>query len=310
MVTTVITEAVSSMVGWLENGLDFHVSKDEEGVEGKSVVLVSTASPKASLTSSTKALGMRVVSHARILRIDAYGAGAARQRRTQNARLTKIKKRMPNVQFYKKDGAITSKIAKAGLMPSGLHGVRRVGMPPSRLKAFRTTIGRCLPGKHAGRSLTWRLRFAPVRPDTPLQSRAHRCVGRGSVGLAAGRRGLAQGMETAARGPKWCTAARKPHADVRRRNWECFQDIGDQAHIDNQAHIDSVTKCKAHLSKSEQAKSLVSSGCYGMPWRTRQRRCKAPQGAPSSPVASPRAVDGAHGLVRSSPPRRASGGDR
>ena len=37
-VATVITEAVSSMVGWLENGLDFHVSKDEEGVEGKSVV--------------------------------------------------------------------------------------------------------------------------------------------------------------------------------------------------------------------------------------------------------------------------------
>ena len=53
------------MVGWLENGLDFHVSKDEEGVEGKSVVLVSNASLKAALTSSTKGLGMRVVSHAR-----------------------------------------------------------------------------------------------------------------------------------------------------------------------------------------------------------------------------------------------------
>ena len=63
-VATVITEAVSSMVGWLENGLDFHVSKDEEGVEGKSVVLVANASLKAALTSTTKALGMRVVSHA------------------------------------------------------------------------------------------------------------------------------------------------------------------------------------------------------------------------------------------------------
>ena len=40
-VATVITEALSSMVGWLENWLDFHVSKDEGGVEGKSVVLVS-----------------------------------------------------------------------------------------------------------------------------------------------------------------------------------------------------------------------------------------------------------------------------
>ena len=91
-VATVITEAVGSMVGWLENGLDFHVSKDEEGVEGKSVVLVSNASLKASLTSSTKALGMRVVSHARILGIDAYGAGAARQRRTQKGSLPKSRR--------------------------------------------------------------------------------------------------------------------------------------------------------------------------------------------------------------------------
>ena len=50
------------------------------------------------------------------------------------------------------------------------------------------------------------------------------------------------------RGQKWCTAVRKPHADVWRRVWECFRDIGDEA------HIDSVTKCKARLSKSEQAK--------------------------------------------------------
>ena len=64
---TVITEALNSMVGWLENGLDFHVSKDEEGVEGKSVVLVSNAFLRAALTTSTKALSMRVVSHARIL---------------------------------------------------------------------------------------------------------------------------------------------------------------------------------------------------------------------------------------------------
>ena len=62
-VATVITEAVSSMVGWLENGLDFHVSKDEEGVEGKSVILVSNGALKAALASPMKAIGMRVVSH-------------------------------------------------------------------------------------------------------------------------------------------------------------------------------------------------------------------------------------------------------
>ena len=50
------------------------------------------------------------------------------------------------------------------------------------------------------------------------------------------------------RGPKWCTAARSPHADVWRRIWDCFRDMWDEA------HIDSVTRCKAHLSKAERAK--------------------------------------------------------
>ena len=63
MVTTVIAEAVSSMIVWLDCGLDFHVPKDEEGVEGKSVVLVSNGALKTALASSMKALGMRVVSH-------------------------------------------------------------------------------------------------------------------------------------------------------------------------------------------------------------------------------------------------------
>ena len=94
------------------------------------------------------------------------------------------------------NGAITSKTAKAGLMPSGLHGVRCMGMPPTRLKAFRTTVGRCLPSKHAGRSLTWRL--ARVRPDTHVQSRAHRGMSGGSVGRAAGRCRSAQGLEATA----------------------------------------------------------------------------------------------------------------
>ena len=69
----------------------------------------------------------------------------------------------------------------------------------------------------------------------------------------------------------------------------------------------TTTTTRARLSKSCQHQcgdsvSLVSSCCNGLPRRTCQR-WKAPQGAPSSPVASPRAVHGADGLVRSSPPR-------
>ena len=67
IVANVITEALSSLVAGWKTGWTSHVSKDEKGVEGKSVVLVSNASLKAALTTSTKALGIRVVSHARIL---------------------------------------------------------------------------------------------------------------------------------------------------------------------------------------------------------------------------------------------------
>ena len=48
------------------------------------------------------------------------------------------------------------------------------------------------------------------------------------------------------RGPKGAQQ-RRPHADVWRRIWERFQDIG------NEAHIDSVTKCKAHQVRASQS---------------------------------------------------------
>ena len=156
-VADTISEATSLLIGWLESGLDFHVSKDENGKEGKSVVLASNQTLKEMLAAKVKPLGMRVVSHARLLGVDSFGAGAARRRKTQYGRLDGIKKRIPKVKFFRKYGAVTSKIAKAGFLPSGLHGVRCLGLPPTRVKALRTTIGQCLPGKHAGRSLTWRL---------------------------------------------------------------------------------------------------------------------------------------------------------
>ena len=100
------------------------------------------------------------------------------------------------VKFYKRCGAITSKIAKAGFLPSGLHGVRCVGLPPTRVKAFRTTTGRCLPPYTAFAHMT--TGHARMRPDPRVQDRAHRFVGRGGLGRTAGRRRAAQGVEAAA----------------------------------------------------------------------------------------------------------------
>ena len=132
------------------------------------------------------ALGVRVVSHARIpgrRRLRSRGGEAA-----QNEE---------EVKFNKKYGAITSKIAKAGSCRAGLHGVRCMGMPPTRLKAFRTTVGRCLPGKHAGRSLTWRVAAHECDPINMCRVEPRGMGGR-SLGRTAGRCRSAQGPETAA----------------------------------------------------------------------------------------------------------------
>ena len=174
-----ISEAVSLWTGWLEAGLDFHVSKVEGGAEGKSVVLVSNFALKTVLTAKMKALGMRVVSHARILGVNSFGVGASKRRKTQYRRLVSVKKRMPKVEFFKKCGAITSKIAEAGVIPSGLRSLRCMGLPPTRVKAFRTTIERCLPGKHAWRSRTWRQAAHECDPIHACRVEIQSCTRRG-----------------------------------------------------------------------------------------------------------------------------------
>ena len=60
-VADTITEATSLLMGWLESGLDFHVSKDENGKEGKFVVLASNQTLKAMLAAKVIPLSMRVV---------------------------------------------------------------------------------------------------------------------------------------------------------------------------------------------------------------------------------------------------------
>ena len=57
VVATVITETVSSMMGWLECGSDFHVSKDEEGTERKSLILVSNGAPQSGAGCPGEAVG-------------------------------------------------------------------------------------------------------------------------------------------------------------------------------------------------------------------------------------------------------------
>ena len=170
-VATVITEAVSSVVGWLENGLNFHVSKDEEGVEGKSVVLVSNASLKAALTSSTRALGMPIwlPVQRRILRAEMWALWQA------------IILSEPGTTF----------VSDCATVLSGLE-----------------------------------------------------------------------------RGPKWCTAARRPHADVWGQIWDCFQDIGKPSWTRRAASRPLATNGQMSWPKKERVMTPSSPSCAT---RTMQR---------------------------------------
>ena len=75
---------------WLVNGLDFHVSKDEEGVDLERL----TQSGTDFSNESARREGRLARAHPGRRRVRSG-------RRTQYARLTKVKKRMPKVQFYK-----------------------------------------------------------------------------------------------------------------------------------------------------------------------------------------------------------------
>ena len=84
------------------------------------MVLVSNHALKTVRTAKMKALGMRVLSGRRVCTDTVRMAGLCQE----------------------------DKIAKAVFIPSGLRGLRCMGLPPTRVKAFRTTIGR--------RALAWR----------------------------------------------------------------------------------------------------------------------------------------------------------
>ena len=136
-------------------------------------------------------------------------------------------------------------------MPSGMHGVRCMGMPPTRLKAFWTTVWKMLARQTRGTFSRLPTGHARVRPNTHVQSRAHRSVGRGSVGRAAGRRRSTQGMEATA-------ATGGPEAFLEQGQWPdgCHHHVLEAAGLDMASPHD-LRHCK--WARSGLARDL--------PWR-------------------------------------------
>ena len=98
---------------------------------------------KAALASPMKASSIKVVSHARILGIDACGVGTARRRKTPYGRL---------VNIHKRYGAITSKLAKVGLMPSGPARYAVHGHAANKSKSLQDN-GWAVPASQARRAI-------------------------------------------------------------------------------------------------------------------------------------------------------------
>ena len=122
---------------------------------------------------------------------------AARQRRTQYGRLTKN-------QEEDAQGSVLQEVWRGHEQDrqGGPHGERFTrevhGHAADETEGFQDHCWKVPPGHTRGTVAHLAARDASVRPDTHVQDRANRSVGRGSVGRAAGRRRSAQGMEATA----------------------------------------------------------------------------------------------------------------
>ena len=137
----------SCELGWLENGLDFHVSKDEGGVEGQigGPGLERHAQSATDLVDEgARQEGCLARAHLGHRRVRSRGGGAA-----QNATWAADHNQEEDAQ-----GPVLQEVRCGHEQDRQSVAHAECLARSTRLKAFRTTIGMCLPGKHAGRSLT------------------------------------------------------------------------------------------------------------------------------------------------------------
>ena len=195
-VADTIPEATSLLIGCLESGLDFHVSKDENGKEGKSVVLASNRTLKEMLAAKVKPLGMRVVSHAPGRRLvwgwygeapqDAvWAAGWCQEEDAQGQVLQEIR------CDHEQD-------CQGRLPPEWLAWCAMSGPSSHKGEGAQDDHWTVPPGQACRTFAHLAPGCARVRPDSRLQGRANCGLGRGGMGRATGRLRAVQGVETTA----------------------------------------------------------------------------------------------------------------
>ena len=135
--------ATSCLINMLENTLDLPVSR---GSKGKSVAYSSHLGLRYRLDDSLRKLGIRLVSGARNLGVDCYGAGRRTGQSVRVCSLAKLRSRARRLLHFKKNGGKVIKVAKCGVKPSMFYGARCFGLADSHVRALRRVSSACLPG--------------------------------------------------------------------------------------------------------------------------------------------------------------------
>jgi hypothetical protein len=157
-VADVLPNATKALVDMLERGLEMPVSRDKgKGEVGKSIALASHGTLRKAMLHALGRIGVRFVANAPNLGVDVYGVGR-KTPRTRTARMAKVRARAALLKGLKAQGGKVLKVAKTGLKPAVLYGVRALGLAKTHVHTLRKITSASIPGSHQGtKSTTLRL---------------------------------------------------------------------------------------------------------------------------------------------------------
>ena len=140
------------------------------GDNGKSILLTSSCSLGHRIQGRFASMGIPLVSGARNFGMD-YMAGRSKGGAVRATRFSKAalrRRTLAGLHRFSPCGA--TKVARSGLVASCSYGTVSTGLWDAQYSAIRQEVGRTMPGKNAGRSLTVRLALARVDPGPSLDA--------------------------------------------------------------------------------------------------------------------------------------------
>ena len=129
------------------------VSRRRGTADGKSLCLASHRRLQRKLTGPLAGLGIRFEANVRNLGIECRGGGK-RSSGVRAARARALQKQVRLLAGLKRAGGQVSKVAKTGLKPATMYGVKCLGLPKQHVLSLRRATAACLAGRHGGKKST------------------------------------------------------------------------------------------------------------------------------------------------------------